>query len=165
MNKQALFSFIVAKDARTITVERSFNAPQDLIWDAWTRAEILCQWWAPKPYACVIDSLDFRPGGRWRYSMQGPKGDRHHCIFDYAEVRPKSYFSGSDGFCDAQGVAIASMPTMQWENNFSTQGDGTLVRVLVHFKTAEDLEAIIKMGFKEGFTQGLDQLDELLSNQ
>lgn len=165
MTQPAIFNFIVAKDDRTVTVERSFNAPQDMVWDAWTRAEILCQWWAPKPYACVIDALDFRPGGRWRYSMQGPEGDRHHCFFDYAEVRPKSYFSGRDGFCDEHGVVNAAMPTMQWENSFSAHDTGTLVRILVHFKTPEDLEAIIKMGFKEGFSQGLDQLDELLSKQ
>lgn len=164
MTQPAIFNFIVAKDERTITVERTFNAPLDPVWDAWTRAEILCQWWAPKPYECVIESLDFRPGGRWRYSMQGPEGDRHHCFFDYAEVRPKTYFSGKDGFCDEHGVAIPAMPTMQWENNFSAHDTGTLVRIKIHFKSAEDLEAIIKMGFKEGFTQGLDQLDELITN-
>jgi hypothetical protein len=75
MAKAALFSFDVQKEARKITVDRSFNAPLDPVWAAWTEADILCQWWAPKPYQCVIKSLDFRAGGRWLYYMQGPQGD------------------------------------------------------------------------------------------
>ena len=60
MTQQALFNFIVEKDANSITVERSFNAPLDPVWAAWTEADVLCKWWAPRPYECVIKSLDFR---------------------------------------------------------------------------------------------------------
>jgi predicted anti-sigma-YlaC factor YlaD len=95
MNKQTIFNFIVRKEDRAITVERSFNAPLDPVWAAWTQADILCRWWAPKPYECVIKSLDFREGGRWLYCMQGPQGDQHWCFFDYEEVRPKTFFSGN----------------------------------------------------------------------
>ena len=57
MTLPATFNFIVQKEANTISVERSFNAPLDPVWAAWTEADILCQWWAPKPYQCVIRSL------------------------------------------------------------------------------------------------------------
>lgn len=162
MNKHPLFNFIVEKDARTITVERSFNAPLDPVWAAWTEADILCQWWAPKPYECVIKSLDFREGGRWHYYMQGPEGDRHWCFFDYDVVRPRTFFSGQDGFCDEQGKASDLIPSTRWENHFSEQDGSTMVRVRMHFVSDEALEKTIEMGFKEGFTAGLDQLDELL---
>lgn len=165
MTNNALFSFIVEQEARSITVERSFNAPLDPVWAAWTEADILCTWWAPKPYACVITGLDFREGGRWSYYMQGPQGDRHYCFFDYTSVKPKSYFSGSEGFCDERGVINTSMPRMKWESHFSASEGKTLVRVKIHFESAEDLERIVSMGFKEGFTMGLDQLDELLTNE
>lgn len=165
MDKPALFNFIVAKDERTITVERSFDAPLDPVWAAWTEADILCQWWAPKPYVCVVTGLDLRAGGRWSYHMKGPEGDCHYCFFDYEEVRPKHYFSGRDGFCDEAGTINMEMPRSKWENHFSERDGGTLVRIVIHFDTAEDIERIIAMGFKEGFTAGLEQLAELLSQR
>ncbi len=165
MNKAALFNFIVAKEDRTITVERSFQAPLAMVWSAWTEPDILCKWWAPKPYECEIRSMDFRAGGRCLYCMKGPQGDRHWAYFDYATVKPKSFYAGTDGFCDEQGNVNTSTPNMKWENNFSENDGGTLVQIKIHFTSINDLEAIIKMGFKEGFTQGLDQLDELLAKQ
>ena len=163
MIKQAIFNFDVQKDACAITVERSFNAPLDAVWAAWTQADILCKWWAPKPYECVIRSLDFREGGRWLYYMLGPGGDRHWCYFDYETIRPTSHFSGSDAFCDEHGVANNIKPKVSWEANFSDAGGSTPVSVVLHFASPEDLEKIIQMGFKEGFTQGLEQLEELLA--
>lgn len=144
-------------------MERSFNAPLDPVWAAWTEADILCKWWAPKPYTCVITSFDFREGGRWAYFMQGPEGDRHHCFFDYEVVKPRSFFSGSDGFCDEQGVINTTMPRMKWESAFRESEGRTIVRVRINFDSTEDLERIVQMGFKEGFTMGLDQLEQLLS--
>lgn len=163
MTQPALFNFIVEKNAKSITVERSFNAPLDPVWAAWTEADVLCKWWAPRPYECVIKSLDFREGGRWLYYMQGPQGDRHWCYFDYATIRPKSYFSGSDAFCDEHGVANTIKPKVTWEAHFNASDGRTVVRVFLHFASAQDLEQIVSMGFKEGFTMGLDQLDELLT--
>lgn len=163
MIKSTASNFDVQKEARTITIDRTFKAPLDPVWAAWTQAAILCQWWAPKPYECIIKSLDFREGGRWLYYMQGPQGDRHWCFFDYETIRPKSHFSGNDAFCDEQGVANNIKPKVRWEANFSEADEGTSVHVVLHFKSSEDLEQIIAMGFKEGMSQGLDQLDELLA--
>ena len=165
MIKQAIFNFIVEKDTKSITVERSFNAPLDPVWASWTQADILCKWWAPKPYECVITALDFREGGRWSYYMQGPTGDRHFCFFDYEAVKVRSSFSGSEGFCDEQGMVNSGMPVMHWNCAFNATDHGTLVRVVISFNSTEDLEKITQMGFKEGFTMGLDQLDELLTSR
>lgn len=164
MIKPAVFNFDVQKDARTITVERSFDAPRDTVWTAWTNPEILCKWWAPKPYECVIKEMEVRPGGRCLYYMQGPKGDRHWSFFDYAEVQPTSFYSGSDGFCDEQGVINEAMPRPTWKNRFEDKDGGTLVSIMIQFENDEDMEKMLKMGFKEGFTQGLEQLDEILAS-
>lgn len=165
MSKPSTSKFIVERADPSITIERYFLAPLDTVWAAWTRADVLCQWWAPKPYECVIKSLDFREGGRWLYYMQGPQGDRHWCYFDYKTIRPKSYFSGGDAFCDENGVANDIKPRVNWEANFSESTDHTMVRVVMHFGSPEDLDKIMAMGFKEGMTQGLDQLEELLAER
>ena len=60
MNSNLLFDFIVDKETQTVNVKREFNAGLALVWDAWTKPELLDQWWAPKPYQNKTKSMDFR---------------------------------------------------------------------------------------------------------
>ncbi|HMP31177.1 MAG TPA: SRPBCC domain-containing protein, partial [Saprospiraceae bacterium] len=72
MKKTFLFNFDVDKAHKQIKIKRSFDAPRDLVWSAWTEAEILDQWWAPQPYINKTKSMHFHEGGHWLYSMTGP---------------------------------------------------------------------------------------------
>jgi uncharacterized protein YndB with AHSA1/START domain len=72
-------------------------------------------------------------------------------------------FNSKDAFCDENGVINESFPRMLWNNVFKDQGDATTVAVEISFSELADLEKIIEMGFKEGFTAALENLDELLS--
>jgi PhnB protein len=165
MKKAMLFNFTVDKENNDILVERSFNGPLELVWSAWTEADILDQWWAPKPYKAVTKSQDFKEGGQWLYYMLGPTGDKHWCLFDYEHIEPKVRFSGIDAFCDAEGVPNNTKPRVRWSSAFEAQEDTTLVRMHLDFERLEDLETIISMGFKEGFTAGLENLDAYLEAQ
>jgi len=160
MKKSVLFDFIVDRENNQIRVDRSFQAPLDLVWAAWTEAEILDHWWAPRPYRNETKSMDFRPGGRWHYAMLSPEGERHWCYFDYATIEHQKFYSGKDGFCDENGVATNIAPNMQWHNEFEDRGTDTVVHVHISFHKPEDLETIVNMGFKEGFTMGMGNLDE-----
>ena len=73
-------------------------------------------------------------------------------------------FSYSDGFCDSEGNRTESLPDSSWSVNFSESNGVTTVYVEIKHETLEDLEKIIEMGFKEGFTACLEQLTELLNN-
>ena len=64
-----LFDFTVDKATATIHITREFAADLDLVWDAFTKAEILDQWMGPKPYRVQTKEMDFREGGRWLYAM------------------------------------------------------------------------------------------------
>lgn len=166
MNKAILFNFDVDKANKKIRVERSFDAPIDLVWAAWTEADILDQWWAPKPYRVETKSMDFREGGRWHYAMVSPENEKHWCIFDYETIQPEKQYAGIDAFCDENGVVNTSFPRTHWTNNFNAgQEDSTVVTCELQFKALEDLEALVKMGFKEGFTMGLQNLDQYISAQ
>lgn len=165
MSKALLFNFDVDKTNHNIAVERAFKAPLDLVWSAWTEADILDQWWAPKPYQCNTKSLDFVEGGSWVYSMTGPEGDVHWAKFDYEEIRPMEFYGGIDAFCDENGVTNTIKPRVRWDNQFRSDENGTVVSMLLHFETLEDLEVIIQMGFKEGFTAGLENLDQYIAAQ
>jgi uncharacterized glyoxalase superfamily protein PhnB/uncharacterized protein YndB with AHSA1/START domain len=165
MNKAILFNFQVDKENKQIRVERSFNAPLDLVWTAWTEAEILDQWWAPKPWRAQTKHMDFREGGYWLYAMIGPENKTHWSRGDYEKIISKKYFSAYDGFCDEEGNLNPAMPRNKWENSFTANGNQTLVNVLLSFDSLDDLEKIIAMGFQEGFTAGLENLDQYIAAQ
>ncbi|WP_234572424.1 SRPBCC family protein [Rhodohalobacter sp. 614A] len=163
MNPQ--FDFLVNKETNTITVKREFDAPQSDVWAAWTDPELLDQWWAPKPWKSVTKSMDFSEGGRRLYAMVGPNGEEHWAFSDYTSINPKDNFSYSDGFCDSNGNRTESLPDSDWIVNFSESDGITTVYVEIKHKSLEDLEKIIEMGFKEGFSACLDQLTLIFSNK
>ncbi len=164
MKTALLFNFSVNRENNTIHVTRAFDADAELVWKAWTTAELLDQWWAPQPYRNQTKSMDFREGGVWHYSMISPENETHWCRFDYEKIVPHESYSGLDAFCDEAGNINTGFSRMHWENVFSQSAEHTTVTITITMDTLETLEKIIAMGFKEGFTMGLNQLDELLSN-
>lgn len=163
MNSNLLFDFSVNKENNTIHVTREFDANLDLVWKAWTTAELLDQWWAPKPYRNQTKSMDFRNGGCWHYAMISPENETHWCKLDYKEIDTLKKFSGLDAFCDENGNINNGFPRSLWQNIFSETANNTTVNITITFDSLADLEKITEMGFKEGFTMGLQNLDELLS--
>jgi uncharacterized protein YndB with AHSA1/START domain len=152
-------------DNKKIFAEREFDAPVEKVWKAWTEAKLLDQWWAPKPWKAVTKSMDFRDGGTWYYYMQGPEGERHYCRADFTNIDPKKSFEGDDAFTDENGKPNGEMPSMHWSTMFNKTDDGTKVNVEVSFKSVEDLEKIVEMGFQEGFASAHNNLDELLASE
>lgn len=164
MNSNLLFDFSVNKENKTIHVKREFDAGLDLVWQAWTTAELLDQWWAPKPFRNQTKTMDFRNGGFWHYAMIGPENETHWAKLDYQEINEQESFSGIDGFCDENANINPDLPRSQWKNTFSETADKTTVDISITFNNLTDLEKTIEMGFKEGFTAGLQNLDTLLIN-
>ena len=166
MNAVLLMDFTVDKSTNTILVKREFNAPKNLVWKAWTTSEILDEWWAPKPYKCTTKTMDFRNGGFWLYNMSGPEGDVHWCRADFSGIKEEEVFEAADAFCDSEGVINDIHPGSHWHNAFTNaEDDKTLVTIKITYRSLEDLEKIIEMGFKEGFTAGLENLDHYISTQ
>jgi len=149
--------------ANTLVVTRSFNAPVEKVWQAWTESHLLDQWWAPKPWKAVTVEFDFSESGHWLYYMLGPEGERHYCRADYETIEPLKRFSATDAFTDEKGVPTPEMPSTHWENNFIANGAATDVKINLTFASEADLETIVSMGFKEGFAMGLANLEELLA--
>lgn len=163
MNANLLFDFTVNKENRTIHVKREFDADLPLVWKAWTTAELLDQWWAPLPYQNKTKALDFREGGAWLYAMISPENQVHWCRFDYEKIQIEKSYTGLDAFCDEAGTLNPDFSRMQWQNVFSNSSNGTVVNITITVDTFDTLEKIIEMGFKEGFTMGLNQLESLLA--
>lgn len=156
--KEAVFTKDLAN--KKLTVLRSFDAPLEQVWKAWTTSEILDQWWAPHPYRAETKTMDFREGGHWLYCMAGPQGDRHWCRMDYKTIQPNKSITSTAIFCDEQGKENPGLPAMHWKKEFSPTYNGTTVAIELSFDKTEDMETIIKMQFQEGFTAGLNNLDQ-----
>ena len=147
MNKNLAFNFSVNKENRTITVKREFAAELPLVWDAYTKSEILDQWWAPKPWKAKTKSMDFREGGTWHYAMVGPEGEEHWALVNYKTIQNQKKFSGLDAFADAEGNVNKDMPQSTWEVTFTGKGPVTLVEFDISYGDLAQLEETLKMGF------------------
>lgn len=165
MKSVLTFDFEVDKINNQIHVKREFAADVPLVWQAWTTSEMLDQWWAPRPYETKTISLDFKEGGRWFYAMISPEGEKHYCVADYSSIEEHKIFKHLDAFCDENQVLNTQMPRTQWTSQFDANGDNTLVSLTMQYQKLEDLENIIAMGFKEGFTMAMDNLDQYIAAQ
>ncbi len=164
MSQHPAYDFTVDKPSKTIIVKREFAAPLPLVWDAFTQSRILDQWWAPKPWKAETKHMEFKEGGQWLYAMVGPEGERHWSVARYTEIQPRKKFVGLDGFTDEDGNINEEMPQSKWEVTFTDKGEKTLVEIRTSYDQIEQLEAILEMGFKDGFRIALEGLDDLLPN-
>ena len=164
MKNNLPFDFTVDKTTNTVFVKRAFAADLALVWDAFTKKEILDQWWAPKPWLSKTKYMKFEVGGRRFYAMVGPEGQEHWSIQDFTAISPITNFKMVNTFADKDENINTEWPGSDWDLNFSEQNGTTKVSITIKHKTLVDLEKMIEMGFKEGFTMTLNELDKMLSN-
>jgi len=162
MNSNLLFDFSVNKENNTIHVTRDFAANVSLVWDAWTKPELLDLWWAPKPYQAKTKSMDFKEGGTWLYCMVSPENEVHWCKLEYKKIEDQKSYSGLDGFCDENGNLNTEFPRSLWNNEFAAVGEHARVNITIQYDSLEDLEKIISFGFKEGFSMAMENLDQYI---
>lgn len=165
MKTNLFFDFTVDKANNTIIIKREFAANRALVWDCYTKSEILDQWWMPHPWKSRTKSMDFREGGKWHYAAVGPNGEEHWSITTYVKIEPQKMFLANDAFGDANGTINTEMPQSQWTMNFSDMGENTLVHGIMQFPDLAQLEQTIAMGFKEGLTMAMENLDALLAKR
>ena len=156
-----LLDFTVDKATKTVFINRAFAADLSLVWDAFTKQEILDQWWAPKPWTSRTKIMDFKVGGRRVYAMVSPEGHERWSIQKYTSISPKTNFKMLNAFADKDENLF--LPGSDWDLNFSEQTGITKVSITIYNDSLERMEKMIEMGFKEGFTMALGNLDELFA--
>ena len=161
MKNDLLFDFTVDKATKTVFVNREFDAGLSLVWDAFTKQEILDQWWAPKPWASKTKFMNFQVGGRRFYAMVSPEGQEMWSIQEYTSISPKTNFKMSNAFADKD--ENPDLPGSDWDFNFSEQNGTTKVNIVIKNESLARMEKMIEMGFKEGFTMTLNYLENLLT--
>lgn len=160
MNSEIVFN----KDADSgIYVMKVFKTEVSALWEYFTKSELIDLWWAPKPWHCETEKMDFRENGIWLYAMKGLDGDRHFALAQYGEIMHHRSISWTSAFCDDKGKVNESFPKSTWLIGFTGIDEGTRMTFNIHFNSREDADQIVEMGFEEGFKTGLNQLEAILS--
>ena len=161
MTTSLLFDFTVDKAAKTVYITREFDADLSLVWDAFTKAEILDQWVAPKPWTSRTKYMNFEIGGKRFYAMVSPEGQERWAIQEYLAITPKTHFKMYNAFADIDGNP--ELPGSEWDYTFSEQNGKTKVRITIYNESLARLEKMIEMGFTEGFKMSMNNLENLLA--
>lgn len=161
MNNNLLFDFSVDKTTKTVFIKREFAAELPLVWDAFTKAEILDQWVAPKPWLSKTKYMNFKVGGRRFYAMVSPEGQERWSIQEFTSITAKTNFTMYNAFADKD--ENPELPGSEWEYTFSEQNGITKVSIIIKNDSLLRLEKMIEMGFVEGFKMTIDNLEKLLT--
>lgn len=144
---------------RELVLTRVLNAPRASVYRAWTDAEVLKRWFAPKPWSTPQAQLDVRPGGANLIVMRGPDGNEFPNRGIYLEVVPNERLVFTDAYTSAWQPS--EKPFMTVVLTFADAGPGkTLYTACVRHWSAADREAHEKMGFHQGWGQCATQLQE-----
>ena len=163
MNNILQFDLTVDKITKTVFVTRTFDADLSLVWDAFTKQEILDQWWAPKPWSSKTKIMNFEVGGRRFYAMVSPEGKAERwAIQRYTSITPKTNFKFFNAFADKD--ENPQLPGSDWDYTFSEQDGKTTVRITIYNESLERMEKLIEMGFTEGFKMSMNNLENLLTS-
>jgi uncharacterized protein YndB with AHSA1/START domain len=161
MNNGLLFDFTVDKEAKTVFITREFDAELALVWDAFTKAELLDQWIAPAPFVSKTKFQDFKVGGRRFYAMVSPEGHERWAIQKYISISPKTNFKVFNAFADKD--ENPELPGSDWDYTFSEQNGITKVSITIYNESLARMEKMIEMGFTEGFKMSMSTLENLLA--
>lgn len=161
-------------DGSTTVFTRLFDAPRELVWKAWTEPAMMCQWWGPQGFTCPEASMDLRVGGEYRIVMRGADGTEFPVkgvfleviegeklvMTDVADDMPKEWLEQARDFGSGDGTKL---PESFWTVSFESRGRQTLLRIVTHFASEADRDAMIKMGMVDGWAESLDKLDATLA--
>ena len=147
-------------DRQPLTIKRTFNAPRQAVWDAWTKPEEFKQWFMPAPYSVPNCELDVRPGGQIRIDTQGPDGAIMPLIGEFKVVEEPSRLVITNSPLDADGNKLFEV---QHTIEITEDGDKTVLNVTAVVLSAGPNAEPFLSGMEPGLNQALDQMATLLA--
>jgi uncharacterized protein YndB with AHSA1/START domain len=147
----------------TMAFTAQFDATPDRVWQLWEDPLLFAKWWGPPEYPATVVDHEFKPGGRVRYFMTGPEGEKYHGWSQIVALDPPRSLEFTDGFLDDDGNEIDEMPSMTNRVEIAEVGSGTRMVITTTFPSLEAMEQLIEMGAEEGMQLALGQVDDLLA--
>lgn len=163
MNKNLPVDFTIDKANNSMVVIKEYAADLSLVWDAFTKPEIIDQWGAPEPWAARTIAMDFRVGGRRFFKIVSPEGQEHFSVQDYTSITPTKNLNYLSGFSDKDENINPDVYGTANNLDFSEANGVTTVRITIKYKTRAVLEQMIARGHQQGFTLTLNNLERLLA--
>jgi uncharacterized protein YndB with AHSA1/START domain len=149
----------VYSDGTDLVFERTFDAPRELVWKAFTDPELIPRWWGPRGTTTTVAEMDVRPGGTWRYVSRAPDRDEVSFHGEYLEVDPPNRFKWTFLFA-VEGLGDQGGP----ETFIFEDVDGkTKVTSTGHFGSVEEIEAALATGMIAGAVESWDRLEAMLA--
>jgi uncharacterized protein YndB with AHSA1/START domain len=153
-------NLVVERDQLAFTMSRTFDAPHELVWKVCTDPNLVPQWWGRRNSTTIVDKMDFRVGGAWRYIQIDPEGNEYAFRGVYQEIQAPERFSYTFEFEPMPGQI--STDTIIFE----ALPDGkTLLTSRTTMDSLEDLEGMLQSGMEDGATETWDRLEELLERE
>ncbi|AFZ67699.1 SRPBCC domain-containing protein [Deinococcus peraridilitoris] len=156
---------------KELILERVFRAPRELVFDAFSKAEHLSKWWAPRGWEISHCTVDFHPGGRWHYCMKcvdGSQGDFYGMeswgLGVYQEIDAPARIVYTDYFSDAEANINEALPPTRSTLTFETVEGGTKVVNRALYNSEEALKTVMDMGMLQGITETWDHLARYLES-
>jgi uncharacterized protein YndB with AHSA1/START domain len=160
MKNNLLFDFTVDKPNKTVFITREFAADLSLVWDTFTKQDLLDQWVAPAPYKAKTKYMNFEVGGKRFYAMVSPEGQERWVMQEYTSITPKTNFKMYNAFADRN--ENLELPGSEWDHTFSEENGATKVSIVIYNESLERLERILD-GFTQGMKMSLSNLENLLA--
>ena len=157
--------FTKDEQAATIYGMKVLENTASEVWNYFTKQELLDQWWAPEPWKCETQQINFEPAGRWTYAMISPDGEKYFGNVVYHEVNQGRSFDWTKSFTDEQGNLNVNLPSSNWLIGFTGVDEGMKLTINIHFKSPEEMRQLCEMGFEEEFKTRLNQLEMLLNKK
>ena len=152
------------KGDREIVIERTFNGPAHIVFDAWTRPELVARWWAPEGRATMVScEADVRVGGRYRYHLRHAHGD-FAFAGEYLEVTPPSRVVYTEIYEPTASGTKPGDVAITVTVTFSERGGQTHVVSHSQCPTPQVRDAIIASGMEAGMRETMDQLETLVES-
>ncbi len=142
---------------REIHIERVFDAPRDRVFATYTDPELIPEWWGPNGTTTVVDQMDVRPGGSWRFVIRNSDGSETGFRGTYREVTPPERIVQTFEWEGMPGHVAAETAT------FEDLGDQTKVTTVSIFHTTEERDGMLGSGMEGGLNETYERLDELLA--
>ena len=154
--QQAPTATVTTPTEREIRIERVFEAPRERVFAAFTDPKLIPEWWGPRNTTTIVDQMDVRRGGSWRFVMREPDGSETGFRGTYREVRPPERIVQTFEWEGMPGHVSVETAT------FEDLGERTKVTTVSIFHTPEERDGMLASGMEGGMQETYARLDELL---
>jgi uncharacterized protein YndB with AHSA1/START domain len=142
---------------REIRIERVFNAPRDRVFAVYTDPQLIPEWWGPRGTTAVVDRMEVRPGGSWRFVVRNQDGSEDGFRGTYREITPPERIVQTFEWEGMPGHVAVETAT------FEDLGDSTKVTTTSLFHTTEERDGMLASGMEQGMNETYARLDEVLA--